>query len=168
MANNCEIAIKIIGDKANILKLFDEIPFYTDWTVDTCDTWDSDVAESSATFYGDCAWSITSSMLDGNNEEFNLLDRTRDLGLRLEAYGQEPGIGFEEHYYIDRGELLVSETADFQEHDLTMFDSRTEAEEALGFSISEEEWDEYQNGWLPHGGFGEWSFDYIENRGARK
>lgn len=158
MANNCEIAMRVVGNKKSILKLLEEIPFYTDKMMESCGAWNNDASESKATFYGDCAWSIASSMLDGSNEKFNLLDRTRDLGLKLEAYSREPGIGFEEHYRIDRGEMLVSETVDYAEYDMTEYNSREDAEKSLGFPVSEREWEMYRNDWLPYGGFGDWSF----------
>lgn len=58
---------------------------------------------------GDCAWSISTAMP-------KLQEESARLGLCIEAFSSEPGIGFQEHYLYDKGILLEDECVDYCEY----------------------------------------------------
>lgn len=72
------------------------------------------------TFYGECAWSVYTCMLDGENTYYNknkdnkntnykitnVLLESKRLNLEIEIYSEEYGYNFEEYFYIKNGELI--------------------------------------------------------------
>lgn len=78
---------------------------------------------------GYCAWSVYSCMMEGpftyydysRNDEHpadptnmgtSLIIESKRLGLLLEVYSDEPGIGFQEHICIGNGNILADECVD--------------------------------------------------------
>ena len=85
--------------------------------------------------YGYCAWSVYSCMFPGpftyygDNNKYSLikeserlqygthiLQETKRLNLYIEIFSQEPGMGFQEHYYIANGNTIQNE-----EYELNMY-----------------------------------------------
>lgn len=78
---------------------------------------------------GYCAWSVRACMFDGENTYAG--DRAKDpelapyctslektakeLGLEIEVFSDEAGVGFAEHYHYAPYELPVEESCDFEE-----------------------------------------------------
>ena len=67
---------------------------------------------------GDCAWSVYCCMLPGEGSYYsdlgqllyygtNLVELSKDLGVRIEVFSEEPGMCFQEHYLIENGKLVL-------------------------------------------------------------
>jgi len=85
-------------------------------------------------FFGYCAWSVYSCMLEGpftyysDNHKENIEKYGKDfsltlpmackeLGLEVEIFSSEPGMCFAEHYHVSaNGELLTEDETDYVEH----------------------------------------------------
>lgn len=104
--------------------------------------------------YGDVAWSVCSCMMDAplsyysesKNEPLRehgttLEIESRNLDLNVEVFSAEPGCCFAEHILYKKGELLVDECLDYQEYCLDEFETKEEAEEEYGISITDDEWE---------------------------
>ena len=132
--------------------------------------------ESRAFIDGWCKWSIYSAMIsnaismrteteiwsfgdvDPSKLEFvTLMEACERWNLVVEAYSEECGCEFQEHYIIDNGELVEEQCVDWYEYDLDNYETKEEAEEELEIEITDEEWD--NGGFISRGGFGEWSFE---------
>lgn len=109
-------------------------------------------------FSGDCAWSVSSSMISGY-EYSNLVDVTEELGLVVEIYSEEYGCCFQEHYLIGNGAILVGDCVDaylyngedYEGNEKELEDKLKYAEKK-GLPIKEED------GWITVGGFEDWSY----------
>lgn len=75
---------------------------------------------------GDCAWSVYCCMLPGEGSYYsdlgqllyygtNLVELSKDLGVRIEVFSEEPGMCFQEHYLIENGKLVVDESVEIEE-----------------------------------------------------
>ena len=72
---------------------------------------------------GECAWSCYSCMLEGESTYYStrnwktnitLNQICRKLKIAVEVYGWEPGVGFEEHIFInEKGQTIESEGCDY-------------------------------------------------------
>ena len=83
--------------------------------------------DSEVIISGYCAWSILSCMTDDfgsyykKNEELvnhkgtHLVEATKELDVVVEIFSEEPGMGFMEHYLVDRGNMVVGECVDYEE-----------------------------------------------------
>ena len=131
--------------------------------------------EGTAFIDGWCKWSIQSAMIDNaismrtepgmwafstvdrNSLEFiTLLEATERWDLVIEAYSEEPGCCFQEHYVFDNGDILEDDCIEWYEYYLDDYSTKEEAESELGMEITDEEWEE---GYAGSGGFTEWKFD---------
>ena len=65
--------------------------------------------------FGDCAWSILSAMRERPSGYRSLESETERLGIAIDAYSSEPGIGFQEHVVINKGIVLEDECEDYLE-----------------------------------------------------
>ena len=65
---------------------------------------------------GVCAWSVVSAMQNYKSHVPNLESETGRLGLVVEVYSSEPGVGFQEHVLIAKGSVIISECVDYEEH----------------------------------------------------
>ena len=121
---------------------------------------------------GNCAWSVSSCMLDNGSygyyedckkrfpNEFRgttLPIESERLGLDIEVFSEECGMCFQEHYVILNGKLIVDECEDWNEYYLCDYNTKEEAEETLGIKITDEEWNGDED-FISRGGFGEWNF----------
>lgn len=110
---------------------------------------------------GDVAWSIISTMLvnvpelyENNDEKLsdyqkNIIDintpkdktttdlvaETKRLDLETEVFSSEPGIGFQEHFVIKNGKILVNECENYEEfeYDSNDYEGETEDEKFKNF-----------------------------------
>lgn len=97
---------------------------------------DADIAQThqkdgirTAIINGECAWSVYSCMLAGPHtyyddlkkrfpDEFRgttIFELSRDHNVIIEVFGEEPGEGFQEHYLIKFGTMMVDETTKYCE-----------------------------------------------------
>ena len=122
---------------------------------------------------GDCAWSVSSCML---NEHFSsyyncikerypnefrgttLPLESKRLQLAIEVYSEECGEAFQEHYLFENGETIIDECVDYSEYYIGDYNSKAEAEEDLDIDITDEEWNSGEE-YIKRGGFEEWYFD---------
>ena len=81
--------------------------------------------ETISTVGGYCAWSVFSCLFEGNHTYYDqwkndgenfkgthILEASKELDLDIEIYSEEAGVGFMEHYLIEKGELLVDDCFD--------------------------------------------------------
>ncbi len=70
---------------------------------------------------GDCAWSVYSCMCTGKCTYADDVDESRRtslqsesarLQLEIEVFSDEPGMAFQEHYYYNHGEEIISDCVD--------------------------------------------------------
>lgn len=83
----------------------------------------------SSMVYGYCAWSVYSCMMQGEHTYYNrfkekdkkefygthMVEATNELDLEVEIFSEESGMGFMEHYIIDKGKVLVDDCVDWRE-----------------------------------------------------
>ena len=159
MANNCLFDAKITGKKTNVQELLDLMCKHEIGRIFSCeyDDYDLEVANDddiiSVMAYGDCAWSVLCAML---SEYVNpsLETETKRLNLVIEIYSTESGMGFQEHYLIDRGNKLIDECKDdYEEYWPQDYDSTEEFNEDNDTNFTEDMIDE--NGDIIIGGFGD-------------
>ena len=172
MANLFDIDMKIVGDKEartnfiNALSQKDDVWMGRGAVIDISEEDDDYVF-----IFGYCKWSIKSSLI---NNAINMRENPKIWGVEniqsiitlpeaskiynvdVEAYSEECGNCFAEHYIIEKGKIVKNENVDFHEYYLGDFDTKKEAEEELKISITDEEWE--NNDYLRVGGFDqEWN-----------
>lgn len=124
-----------------------------------------------AQFDGSCAWSVYSCMCEGEHtyasdhgtpETATSLHKTaKELGLEIEVFSEEPGIGFAEHFHYGAdGGVIADETCDFEEvwwdrDEYPTFDEFAEENDTCG--LTEEDFGEEE--YASVGGFG-WDFAF--------
>jgi len=76
--------------------------------------------------YGDCAWSVSSCMLDGAFSYYELLKKDypdifmgttleeQSKDCEIEVFSEEPGMCFSEHYIFKNGECICDDTQDIE------------------------------------------------------
>ena len=141
MANNCWFEIHVKGRREDCEKWFSlmkgetiDNSFCRIFNVDITDVTDTD-DECVMCLCGDCAWSLQSCCRSGYTaiDLFELY--TRELHLVMEAYSEEPGIGFMEHYFYDNGDCIEDECVDYTEWfwDRSCYATYKEFCESLGY-----------------------------------
>lgn len=134
MANNCEYTMRITGRKKNIEELIRMMQWEGEYAHDglggvfSCEIADEvplELAEAddviSVDVCGDCAWSVKSALRKTSSK--NLEGETKRLNLVVEAYSSEPGNQFQEHVLIDRGDVIIDECIDYEEHWVQEYDT---------------------------------------------
>lgn len=174
MANNCSVDAKITGKAKNVRELIDMMSrkgqyehdglgrvfecWYDDDNFDSAN--DDDILDVNV--YMDVAWSIASAMREVAGRKRSLESETKRLNLVFEAYSSEPGIGFQEHVLIDRGDVLIDECVDYEEHWLEDYDTIEEYNAENGTSFTADMIND--NGDVCIGGFGDeyGQFEYFK------
>jgi hypothetical protein len=102
------------------------------------------------TINGYCAWSVRSCMFDDGyygrikerySDDFRgttLLLESKKLGLNIEVFSEESGMCFQEHCMIDKGEVVIDECIDYEEHYIGDFDTIEEYNEEYGTNFTED------------------------------
>lgn len=121
MANNCYYEIKVQGKKSDCEKWLKRMQSYEEpnhfYRIFSSDVYEEggNNEDHYIKICGDCAWSLESccrtSGYSGGVDLFAV--NTKELGLRMEAYSQEEGMEFQEHYIYDKGECLADECEDW-------------------------------------------------------
>ena len=173
MANNCSVDAKITGKAKNVRELIDMMSrkgqyehdglgrvfecWYDDDDFDAAH--DDDIVDVHV--YLDVAWSIVSSMREYAGRERSLESETKRLNLVFEAYSSEPGCQFQEHVLIDRGDVLIDECVDYEEHWVEDYDTIEAYNEEFGTNFTEDMIN--CNGDVCIGGFGDeyGNFEYF-------
>lgn len=87
---------------------------------------------------GDGHWS---NIKQGDKKEFiTLFEACRKFNLDMEVYSSEIECEFQEHYLFKSGKIECDECVDYYEHYLNKFDTKKEAESALGIQFSDIAW----------------------------
>ncbi len=171
MANNCWYEMLIKGTQENCynflkkMKSYDENDhFYR--IFDACVVDEGHDGESNyfMVISGDCAWSLDSCCrASGYSNGIDLFSvNTKAFKLKLEAYSEEPGFEFQEHYIYDNGKCIICECVDYAEwfwdrSEQTFEEYKKEMGECLPSSLTERDFNE--EGYYYAGGFGDWSFE---------
>lgn len=165
MANNCDFHMKIRGRKDDCRELADLLAWknghekdgigriYLCQVVDEGPGW-LEVA-------GDCAWSVQTAILEPQGGRF--AEELARLDLAVEVYSSEPGLQFQEHYVIDRGDVLVEEEVEYKEYWVEEMGREELAEVAEELGLTPDYLMENMNEWGDYrvGGFESWDFSYI-------
>lgn len=127
MANNCALDMRIAGREESVQELvkmlrwespYQELGMGRVYSFDLDPSLvDHDPGGSgfvSVQGFGDCAWSFKTAILDWSGRSF--LDETKRLGVVVEVFTSEPGIGFQEHVLIDKGQVITDDCVDYEEH----------------------------------------------------
>ena len=112
-----------------------------------------------------------------NSSALSLENASKNLNLLIEAYSSEPGVGFQEHFVIANGIILVNECLDYFEAYIEDWDedkltklsnNENKSVEAIKESVRE------RDGYYCYGGFGDNYGDYsivfgiVQNNGVFK
>jgi hypothetical protein len=166
MANNCDFNARVAGKKEDVDKV---IAFMDEHHYDYCDVLPSEDEsdyEEDVYVYGTVKWSLVSAWnMDKFKTTMYVKDDTRDeifdkvlqnleknrienpslLDIKgdyiLEAFSEEIGNGFQEHYVVKNGELVIDDARDYRE-----------------------EWDEEHNISYLYGGYRDWKLDFDKDK----
>lgn len=125
MANNCFYQITVVGEKASCeewlrrMKDYDaRNHFYRMFIVEVDNEEVLTNGDYKMQISGDCAWSLESCCrASGYSHGVDLFAvNTEELGLDMEAYSEECGLEFAEHYIYKHGECVVDDVEDFREY----------------------------------------------------
>lgn len=118
MPNYCDYDMKIVGHKDNIKELIQIMqykhPNYTMYRIFDADVYDEE--DNAVYVSGDVAWSILSTMISPPPNRTTIIDQSKRLNLDVEIFSTEPGIGFQEHFIIKRGTIVVNECMEYLEY----------------------------------------------------
>ena len=124
-----------------------------------------------ATISGQCAWSVYSCMFSGKGTYYSKLKEdytvsfkgttlpleSKNLNLEIEAYSEESGMCFQEHYIIKNGCVNTKECVDYYEYYIGDYKTKKEAEADCGTKFSKEEWKaRNEEEYVRRGGFSSW------------
>ena len=133
MANSCYFLMKIAGKENNVQEFIRMLQHTDDYGFNRVSSFEPDndtlsYSPGNAQYcsiegQGDCDWSLKIALQDYTSKDF--LNETKRLGLVVEAYSTEPGCEFQEHIFIDRGELLIEDCVDYEEHFVEDMDAQT-------------------------------------------
>ncbi len=167
MPNYCYYEMKVKGRKEDCYKWLskmrsydEENHFYRIFDADITDECGTD-NDYSIIISGDCAWSLeTCCRSSGYSGGIDLFaENSKVLNIIMEAYSQEPGCCFQEHYIYNRGRCCSDECEDWSEYywdrDECSFEDYKKDYDVPD-SITESDFDD--EGYYHEGGFGEWNF----------
>ena len=174
MGNICGMVMKIKGKKS------DRDAFIKALTQDGTEYMgrgaDVDIDEETdeyAIVTGWCKNSILSALVDNaismrtepehwtikDNDELTFItlpEASLKYNLDVEAYSEEAGCCFSEHFLIKKGKWIKDDCVAYNEYELEDFNTKEEAEKELEMEISDEAWD---NGCIVTGGYPSWDFE---------
>lgn len=145
MANECDFGMRITGRRRDIEEFLGVIDIFSQAKRDRCIrgvlltkskkkdvlTQFEKISDDDITTYeieGFCRWSVYSAMLEGEHTDYqeckdlnddkvtSLLRESELLNLVIEVYGSEPGLGFEEYFFIKFGQIEMFEAKNFDEN----------------------------------------------------
>ena len=164
MANICAFMMRIIGSKESVAEMSNKLLHCNIGRVYDCSaegpviTYDDRIYHQD--FWGNCAWSVHTSMLaDYTNP--SLESESERLGLTIEVWAEEYGMAFQEHYIIENGTQIVSECADAVEYFLDDYESIEELNRENGTKLTI---DMFEDEFYIDGGFSDYG-TYIMDIG---
>ena len=180
MANLCSFLMKAKGSREDVEQFYNAMmqkgTTYMGRGADARLEWE-DIGV--AMIDGCCKWSVISAMIDNaismreNPERWywgdgkssdglefiTLFEACKRWNLVIEVYSEEGGIGFQEHYICDKGEVLCDECVDWEVYDIYDYETKEEAEEDFDTKFTDEEWANEDDGRICRGGFKNWNFE---------
>lgn len=182
MANICSFQMCVRGNCGNIEKFYDALSqkgsIYMGRGAEAEIEFES---EDRAMITGWCKWSIQSALIDNaesmrSNPErwwwgddvnpktlefITLWEACKKWNLDMEVYSEEGGCCFQEHYVFVDGDIICEECVNWEEYAVEDFETKEEAEEELGVTFTDEEWqnrkaNDYR---ICRGGFENWDFE---------
>lgn len=182
MPNLCSYVMHVKGTPEAIDEMerrltdYDHTPHF--WRVFEADRSDGEIdpatGERVTEFYGTCAWSVRSCMMDDDplcyasefasqGKSTSLHKSATELGVDIEVYSTEEGCGFAEHYlYTRAGTTAVDESTDYAEFywdrdECPTFKDFIEMHELEDAGLDERDWKDEE--FVPVGGYEEnWAF----------
>lgn len=178
MANLCSFLMKVRGNKEDIIQFHKALNQNGKiWMGRGAET-DLGFEEDGAAFMsGCCKWSVISALIDNaismrtepekwyhpegeeEHEYITLFEACKKWNLVMEVYSEEGGIGFQEHFICDKGEVLCEECVDWEVYDIYDYETKEEAEKDFDTKFTDEEWANEDDGRICRGGFGDWIFE---------
>ena len=182
MANICSFSMLVNGTHDNIEKFYNAMSQDGDIymgrgaeaEIKYDDNYD-DEGNDRAFIDGWCKWSVQSALHDNaismrtkpemwafhntdpsKLEFITFIEASEKWNLEVEVYSEEPGCEFQEHYIVRNGIMELDECVEWHEYWIDDYETKEEAEEEIGIFITDEEWEE---GFVQRGGFGEWVFE---------
>ena len=170
MANNAYYDMKVVGRQDNVEAFVramiweDEYEQQGAGRVFSCEVYEQ--GESNNGYYvllsGDCAWSIQSAMRVPNNPN-NIEKLSKKLELSIEAYCEEGGFEFQEHFLVVNGEIEIDECIDWCEIDVEDVDECEDdfwqQDWVVASGITKENVKEHAvDGYARIGGYDSWEF----------
>lgn len=154
MANYCEYDMHVCGAEGDVNEFVSilqrkhnkrRLPDARIYSAEVYSSYNDADGNYVACIFGDCAWSVFTSMLYGKYDMdkglgliiTTLVDESRILNLKIEVWSQEVGIGFQEHYLLNYGDVIDESE---KEVDVYYFD-QSEYDESLSL---DEKFDAYK------------------------
>lgn len=164
MANNCAFDMRITGKEDAIKEFIAMLSWqgeFEECGLGRTYSFDADELEETTvpgiytvTGYGDCAWSVLTAMREEYRADAPSLEsETERLGLVVEVYSSEPGFCFQEHYIFVKGNCILDDCVEYEEHWIDSFNSLEEYNKEYGTDFTEDMVND--NGDVCIGGFGD-------------
>lgn len=170
MANNCYYEMHVEGERQHVEEFIRAMKYKGEYTengagrIFSCDVENVYIAENRllCLCYGDCAWSVLTAMRNDANPN-NIAKLSERLHLAIEVYSYEYGIGFEEHYAICDGDVMVDECIDAAEWYVEDIDDDFfQNEDVIEAGITRDNYMEFVvDDYIKVGGYNEWNFEYV-------
>ena len=170
MANNCYYEMHVFGERVNVKEFIRAMRHEGEYAdsgvgrVFSCDVKVEYTTKGKAICLceGDCAWSVLSAMRNDSNPN-NIEKLSERLHLDIEVYSAEYGIGFEEHYAICDGEVMVDECIDAYEWCVDDIDDDFfENEDVIEAGITKDNYKDFVvDDYIRVGGYDNWDFEYV-------
>lgn len=170
MANNAYYEMKVVGRQDNVEAFVRAMLWEGEYEqqgvgrVFSCEVYEQ--GESNNGYYvllsGDCAWSILSAMRKEYNPN-NIEKLSEKLELSIEAYCEECGFEFQEHFLVVNGDVEIDECIDWDElcvDELNQLaDEFWQQDYVIESGITKENAKEYAvDGYVCIGGYESWNF----------
>ena len=178
MANLCSFLMKVRGTKEDITQFYMALNQKGKiWMGRGAETDLGFEDDETAFMSGTCKWSVISALIDNaismrtepdrwykdedweNREYITLYEACKRWNIVMEVYSEEGGIGFQEHFICDKGEVLCEECVDWEVYDIYDYETKEEAEKDFDTKFTDEEWANEDDGRICRGGFGDWIFE---------
>ena len=112
MANICDYEMRIIGKKESVKEMIDILKdIYGFFSIDFNDDWILEDERYVAVVFGECNWSVWSSMIENKNPD--IIFESKRLSLEIEIHSTEEGCDLSEHYLIKNGNVEIEKTGNY-------------------------------------------------------
>ena len=179
MANICSFSMCVVGKHDNIEAFYNAMSqngnIYMGRGAEAEIRYEDE--EGRAFIDGWCKWSIQSALIDnavsmrtepdiwsfGDGVDVSklrfitLYEACEEWNLIVEAYSEECGCEFQEHYIIEGEDIICDDCVEYYEICLDDYESKEEVEEEYDIEITDKQWED--GGFISCGGFESWDFE---------